>query len=669
MKSKASFFKVNKHIVVEDFKRFWGIPVLYFLGLFLAGPFPILMTYDTLDLRGYHLIDNILNNETFFHFMFLSTAPLAAAVLIFRYIQQTNSTSVIHSFPFTRKELYISHCFTGIILTIIPVLLNGIILFLIKKPIYQDPLSTVDIFSSAAIWTWVWHSLIIVILGFSVAVFAGVISGTSVLHSIFGFGFLFLLPAIVLLLTFYFDKFIFGFNMTWQTEQFISSLSPIVAKLSNGDFTIKYVIWYLAVTIFMFVISYLLYMKRKLERATDSIAFDFLKPVFKYSVAFCGMTLLGMYFMEFCENKLLGMYGGFFVGSILAYIIAEMIVQKTIWIFRNMKGYLFYLIIAVLFILCIQTDIFGYEKRLPDLDEVSSVYFGYYSTEDIEKGAIDVLTSAENIEAAYQFHVSIIDNKKWLEKENPRHTRNVAINYQNKNGKTFSRQYELPNDFFIHNPYIKQVYESQEYKIATNRIFKSDIKELEYVSIYPYLPSDQRVRIIDPIEIKELFDAIKQDILSESFDNMMSQAAPLGSIDFTWKDSGDEKKDYKYFRTSLKRTSKHTIAWLESKGYMEKIIISPDEITYISIEKYIKDNDYYYRDRIDPRAIPEATSELMVVKNDLNQIEHILKTYEESSYYNEEDGYRVTMVFNNGNTDNGYYRCDTAPQFILDYFN
>ncbi len=668
MKSKASYFNLNKNVFIEDMRRFWGISALYSIVLLFSSVFPILMTYSTLSEHGYFLINRILNNGNFLPFLFLTTAPLAAAVLIFRYLQNNNSTAVIHAFPFTRKELFVTHCISGIIIISLPVIINGLLLLLIKKPVYSTELVPVDIFTTAAILKWVGQSLLIAISGFSIAVFAGIISGTSLLQTIFGAGFLFLLPAIGTLLLFYFDHFFFGFNSGWKMSQLVINLSPITSILDHNDaqFSSGFIILYILLTIILLAASYILYMFRKLERSTDSIAFDFLKPLFKYSVSFCGMTVLGIYFIGLSENRIFGMYLGFIVGSLIAYIIAEMVVEKTIWVFKHLKGYLFFLIIAALFVTLIQTDITGYERRLPVFDKIESVYYGNFPSDDRE---FHTLMSEDNIESSLEFHQTIVDNRKWLERDPSSETYNITLNYLMKDGKVFTRQYTLPYEFFKHNPYVKKVYESAEYIKATNPIFHVQEKDLKIISLDSALLPDKSIQIINSFEIKEFCEVLKRDLLNESFEDMMSRKAPLARIEFFWKDNNELQEKY-YYGPALKKSYANTLNWLEVKDYLDDITVYPEDIKYISIKRNSENSTTYpqeTRSASNNLMIPTATTDLMVV-TDKEAIQTILDNYENRHYHNSE-GYLLTIGLNNGSTNNGFFQITTAPPFIINYFN
>lgn len=691
MKLKASLF--NRSIILEDLKRFWGISILYTIVLFLNSILPILLSYDTLTRHGDYIVSEILKGNTFFNYLFLITAPLVTAVLIFRYMQQNHSTAVIHAFPFTRKQLFVNHCISGIVLLLIPIIFNSSILLLIKKPVYLGiGADTVNIFTTQAIGQLALQSTLIVLVGFSIAVFAGIISGTSILQTIFGFGFLFIVPATFVIFIGYFDRFLFGFSTTPKFIHFVGSISPIIAKLDsyNNFSNINWMVWYIALTIILLTVSYLLYSKRKLECATEPIVFDLLKPIFKYSVAFCGMTILGLYFMDLGQNKTLSLYLGFFIGSIICYIIAEMIVQKSIWVFKNLKGYLYFLIIAVIFIVCIETDILGYENRLPDINKVESIYIGNSSYQMDEENQ-QFLTTPENIDLAYLYHQSILDNKDALEEyDYTGYTQSVCIGYNCKNGKKLIRQYRLPQEFIIQNLYMKEIFESEEYKLTTQPIFNIDVNHIDFLDIQPRMNAydNTPIRIAENNEIQSFVNALKEDILNETYEEYYDSLLDLGHVRLVLKDPKKKDVDIIYDDPYLAGVSSNarilkpsfiikptyflTIEWLESHNYLDNLLVTPDEVSSITVTRYLEDGDMKY-DRYtveyNPSTIPESTDTHMVI-TDKEDIQTILSTLEKRPNY-KKSHYAVSIMFNHGESrhNGGYYRIETAPEFIKNYFD
>ena len=202
MKSKASYFSISKPLILENLRRFWAIPALAFLVYFLSGVFPVLMTYRHLnDMSSY--IEISLNNQQPFYMLAHLMFPIITAIVIFRYLQGISSVSVMHSMPFTRAKLYNSNFISGLILIISPILVNGLILLAISKPVFNQygtetgmMIDTINVFSRAEVLHWIWISILIVIVTYSISVFAGIVTGNSLMHFATAVWFNFLIPAL-----------------------------------------------------------------------------------------------------------------------------------------------------------------------------------------------------------------------------------------------------------------------------------------------------------------------------------------------------------------------------------------------------------------------------------------------------------------------------------------
>ena len=88
---------------------------------------------------------------------------------------------------------------------------------------------------------------------------------------------------------------------------------------------------------------------------------------------------------------------------------------------------------------CFEFDVFGFEKRVPEPEDIESVWLN--SSEIKEE---------ENIKNITELHKQIIKNKKAIEKEGDLYTN---ISYRLKNGKSISRRYSLiVNNDIINDP-------------------------------------------------------------------------------------------------------------------------------------------------------------------------------------------------------------------------
>ena len=285
------------------------------------------MSYKDLAPMASYIQMSLHNMQPFFMGAHL-LVPVITAVLLFRYLQNVSSVAVMHSLPFTRSKLFNSGFVSGLILVSLPVLLNGVILLLLSKPTYRQwgygenlTISTENVFARAEVLNWMGTSLLIVLVLFSVAVFTGIVTGNNLMHLLTSYFFIFLIPLLYAVFNFYFQEFLYGFDLSGNWMDICLSIFPYTGILSNGGyFSAAEVIYYIGTILLMTVVSAFLYNKRKLERASDSLTFGFMKPIICYIIAFLGMTMLGFYFQVLGEARFY-MYAGFAAGTVIFFII------------------------------------------------------------------------------------------------------------------------------------------------------------------------------------------------------------------------------------------------------------------------------------------------------------------------------------------------------------
>ena len=230
MKSKISFFSVSPAIIREDFRRFWAIPVLAFIGYFLFGLLPIIVNYGLITKNGGEnamvvgqLVDAMLSGQNPFLIVNMAWVPILSGLLIFSYLHRTGSVITVHSQPVTRNILFGGHFLSCALFTILPIILTGIVLLIIASPIYDPDSLTVgsqiaaqgaqqaaetgrNIFARADIVRWMWDYILISLYILSITVFGGMITGMSLHHFIAAVGFNALVPVCYLLLMQFFTS-------------------------------------------------------------------------------------------------------------------------------------------------------------------------------------------------------------------------------------------------------------------------------------------------------------------------------------------------------------------------------------------------------------------------------------------------------------------------------
>lgn len=671
MKSKTSFF--SKGIFFDDLRRVGWIGAAYLLVLFFVVPLQILMVYST---------DKLYKDlfEYLFHFkspeiqgLLIVTVPVFLAIFLFRYIQVKISSDMIHSLPIKRSTLYISHVIMGAMLLIVPVLIIAVICIIMKST-----LNLGQYYRIYDVIQWCGVTILMDMVFFFSCVFVGMIVGISVMQGALTYIFLFLPVGLMVLLTFSLNVFIYGFDYNLKTE--MDKLSPIVRVLDgfneiNKAMSVTEITAYIVMCIILFFSAMFVYNKRKLEAATQPIAFKSLQYVFKYGATFCMMLAGRLYFQE-TQKNLSWIYFGFFVGSLIGYFAAEMILKKSIWVFKSIKGYVIYAIVMVVIITGINYDIVGYEKKLPVLNNVNKIYFseGYYN-EKFQKYNMDTYYDKNNLKYIYDFHKKLIEDKNKNKYRDDKDLRDIVFVYELKDGSKIQRSYKI--DYDEYKKYLKPIYQCSEFKKNRYDILKADASDIEKITIHPSFGVNKQAVIIKPEDIKEALDVLKQDINNETYEDMDNKKVAWADISFMvaadkldkypkLKDKelhGDDKQIHTTWRKSYKLFEE----WLKKKGYIENARVMPADIQYAVVEK-ITSTQQLEEKRKNGQYINNNNVKRLEIK-DKNQIETCLRNYDYP--HNNSNAKYVIGFYNNEkkNVEYGGFDENNAPDFVKDYFN
>lgn len=708
MKSRASYFSISIPLIKENLRRFWAIPAIGFLAYFLSSSFPILMSYDNLN-NMYGYIKMCLTNLQPFFMATHLIMPIITAVIIFRYIQSSSSVTALHSMPFTRAQLYNSNILSGLILIIVPLLANEIILQIIAKPTYDnymyihnESMSTIlssdaiNIFTRSNVLQWFWQSLIIVLVIYAIAVFAGMVTGNVVMHLSLAFGFNFLAPALYATFIAYCSSYLYGYTSTGAHENILISLSPFTKIFdSTGNFSIPLQIYYVLSVILILVVSYVLYLNRKMEKTGDSLIFNFMIPTICYLISYFGMTLMGYYFKSLNDNELnseLYFYAGLAAGAIIFFAIGRMIVLKTPRIFNkySLKSFTVFTILAVLFISTITLDLTGFENRVPNINKVNEISLSRFDFTNNEirfrpylyrnKNFKDeynafYFSNPQNIEAFIGLHQDIVKNKKQIQNEDnddkKRYT--ISFNYDISNPLGLTRRYSLGYDRISNNKYLKQIYESSEFKkyfsftnLKYKRITNMRLNNEKFYNGEDFL----NLIIADKNKINELINAMEQDFQDSTYEEYLDRKHPYCNIALNYKHlDANEKLVEDTLEFDILLSDSNTIKWLKDNDYSQYIEITADMIDNIGFFNSGYNGSIDTIDAKSQRTIKEDKYPLTIT--DKNQIQEILNTYSTDNN-NYDNYYQGSITFNKNIVDSYeksiYYDADTAPSFIADYF-
>lgn len=327
---------------------------------------------------------------------------------------------------------------------------------------------------------------------------------------------------------------------------------------------------------------------RRMETAGDVVAFKPLKPLFKYCMCFGCALVLGTWFFYIINGSIgrsQGMAASLIllacmaVGALIGYFAAEMLISKTLHVFAGprWKGYGISLLAIAALIFLMEFDVFGVERRLPETENVSSVFI-------MGSGNYFEVRDPELIQDVIDLHGSVISHKALYESSDKPYTYSVGLTYELKNGGSFHRSYELSqvdggdmdawNDFF-----------NRPEVILLRKNHTANDSATIFGGTIVYYDTDS-----DATEEKTLSAAAAEDL----YRNCVYRDMQEGTIGLVWMgdtldENGVDIYDQKYmhcsveinfteraqgagdfatwsFNTTVTVDSAHTLQWLKEQG-------------------------------------------------------------------------------------------------------
>ncbi len=472
MKSRTSLF--NRTIIVNLLQRYW---VGFAAYLCILGAITVLPLINALQATHWNAsnvpyyaslleVMQALNSVLVVNFATVAVA----STLLFSYLYNARHTGMMASLPIKRETMYFSVSAAvvgGLTLCNLVVALAMLLVELIYGQVHLG-----------AIAMLVGISILIIIAFFGMAAFCCMLTGNIFAGPAVYIIFNFLTVGAETLVQELLRKIVFGMPNGMNIRTLF--LSPVLQLGNNLNFYYERInneagkwvdytwkmegldwlaIYTIAGLVFLWL-GMLLYKNRRMETAGDTISIEILKPVFRI----CCMVGAGLLFTAFIHELLYQitprtwMAAAYIavlliIGGTLGYFISKMLIEKTVRVFRTgWKTVGIYAVCVIVLISCIETDLFGYEKKVPSLFDIKSVTLNTFD------GHTMTFDEEENIHAVWLLHSDIILHKDFHEMENGTmevieyigrfeepsanfSRRMLNISYDLGDGKTLNRRY------------------------------------------------------------------------------------------------------------------------------------------------------------------------------------------------------------------------------------
>ena len=481
MQSGTSYF--NKTLFAKHFARFWPIWGLYGLIWTVCLPLSILAGsrsgWMAADARVLPL--NYLDTTGWFSAATLLAAVfgLLAAMAVFSYLYSARSVSLFHALPLRREGLFLTSYLAGLGFLILP----NLAVFLLA--LAAEAACGAVVFSS--LFTWLVVSSLLGLFFYSFAVFCAMFTGHILALPAFYVVLNGLAAGLAVLFGQMAHEFLFGFDGAAWLSGIATWLSPILclsachvviptvmdaagtgrADYASAYFTgLGYVALYALVGVALAAAALAVYRRRQLETAGDVVSVSWVRPVFKYGVAFCAAVALGetLYsrFSALLPRGAWGLLLMLLLWGAAGYFVAEMLLRKKFWVFRgSWKGCVVLLCCLTAAMCLMEFDVTGFERRVPDPARVQSVSLDAGSTApyDDANGQGLLLDGPEDIAAVTELHRAIVARKAAIEGAEADYTYEqldsglevetsgqawVQLRYTLTDGSVVTRSYRIP---------------------------------------------------------------------------------------------------------------------------------------------------------------------------------------------------------------------------------
>ena len=472
MPRKTSF--CNAALLRSDIKRYWPLLFLYVAVWVVILPMQILSAsrecdgvadgiMTVLQMRQHNVIIRSMPASVVMSLLF----GCFAAMAVWSYLMSGRTVGLMHALPVTRTQAFFSH-----VLSVLGALTAGNVLIFLLTALCSAGFSYVD---WAALGTWLLLTELMALFFFALGSLCAMVTGwllaVPVLYGAMNVVAL-LLYAVISTMT---QMFYFGYSSS-DIPEFITWLTPVgriwdaVANGGAQPVEVQFrepignqsyhrfqlpasafstCIIYAAVGIALLALVWWLYKKRPSETAGDAMSFRWLQPIARWSIGLCGGLGLGLFLnYVILGSSFAGLLICQLVMGVICFFAAQMLLKKKFRIFTSRWWVeTLALVLTLLAVtLCIKLDITGYQHRVPDAEDVTSVRFSAsyadFTTDD--PAAVESVISLHRaILEQYDETGERLENQTYLDTEGGPTTCYVRVDYQLRNGTSLRREWSV----------------------------------------------------------------------------------------------------------------------------------------------------------------------------------------------------------------------------------
>lgn len=588
MNSRISFF--NRALFKHDISRFGILGIMYFvLTLFITNLGLVNLGVEQFA-EGME-IGRVLHDyyPNPYDMMSWVVVPAGLAIVLFRFLHSGGSLISLHSMPVSRRQIFAGRSLVFIILYCIPVVMNSFFTAILMAS-KGYPLAD----SAGQLIRVTLIALFVGVTVFYLTVFAGMLVGSSLLQAVLLVIIAFLPAVMVVIINNLGSLLVEGLPM-FHNMYFGPMASAAGNSIGMMMVASRYDFHWLPAMVTIaycgasMIGAWLLYKRRALEAHKRMIAFEWSKKLFIVLTTLL-VTMVSCLFGAFLlRDQVLGIYLALVPGTILGYSMARMTAEKTLHIWKYRKGLLVSVFIGIVVLGAVELDITGYERRIPDAEDIGYIYYTPNSSMDVSHVMSDydeigsswtsydtiLFEEATSIDMIRGIHQKVIHQK--IVDQDP-YDGGMNFVYVLKNGRTLQRQY---HDYKTE-LYEKPVYETEEYYALQERRLDEAFEQCDSIKVTQGFDKDSYT--VDLEDYGSLLAAYKMDLRDQTYEEQRGLNR-IGAIKVYTADGNGFHSSL-----SIRFSDEHTLKWLESKEWSDFL---PDGEGLVEASIYKEDGKTY----------------------------------------------------------------------------
>ena len=355
------------HILVAFLANFFSIsvPFLFWMGERLVRYMSGFTTHDIFVQRSAEDMQATMT----INLVMMFVLGIYFGIITLGYMMKRRSAHFYHALPQSRDTLYTTSVVSALVSAAIGGALN---LAIALCEIAAHALFVPEVLS--VFFVLLFKNMLYFMLAYAITVFVGSFSGNGLVQFLMSLVILFYPVAtyagIVAFRALEADYF---WSDYYYGQDILQWLSPAFYAGWNYWGAVKVFPTLLAIllTAAFLLGGMAIYRKRAIENSERPILFKKLGEVLKYMLMFSVTLFAGLFFYAI-GNGLFHMLFGFLCGAVLSFMLLNTILAKSPKaMFKGVKGLGIFAAVFALFVLVVGFDIFGYDRYVPEADNLS----------------------------------------------------------------------------------------------------------------------------------------------------------------------------------------------------------------------------------------------------------------------------------------------------------